>query len=258
MSGSHALRAAGVIVSGTLLVTLASVAMLGVRIIALSGGRRFCAEVVGARMSRFLLGLLGVKVVLHEHAPLPEEQCVYTFNHTSTLDTFALLALGLPRTRYFMKRASWVFPPFGMVAWMVGTFFTVPQRFPEKRVRIFQAATAKLRRTGDSVLLSPEGTRQTDGRIGPFNKGAFHLATALRAPIVPLFVQIPPERNPGKGFGVQPCTVHVHVLPATSTADWRLEDLERNKEQVRQRYVDFQNRLNATGPASSDALPSFV
>lgn len=242
--------------AGCVLVTLAAVAMLGVRVVTLGGGRRFCAEVLGAAMSRAILRVLGVKVVLHAQAPPPTGQCVYTFNHTSTLDMFVLLSLGLPRTRYFMKRASWALPPFGLAAWMVGTFFTPPQRLPAQRVRLFQAATAKLQRTGDCVLLSPEGTRVTTGRMGPFNKGTFHLATELRAPIVPLFVQVPPESNPGKGLGSSPCTVHVHVLPAVSTGDWRLEDLEHNKALVRQRYVDFLDRLNATSPASGVSLPT--
>ncbi|HEX8706215.1 MAG TPA: lysophospholipid acyltransferase family protein [Myxococcaceae bacterium] len=241
---------------GCVLVTLAAVSMLVARAITFGGARRFCAEVLGVWMSRAILWVLGVKVVLHAQAPLPPGQCVYTFNHTSTLDMFVLLSLGLPRTRYFMKRASWVMLPFGVAAWMVGTFFTPPQRLPAQRVRLFQAATAKLRRIGDSVLLSPEGTRVTSGRMGPFNKGTFHLATELRAPIVPLFVQVPPESNPGKGLGTNPCTVHVHVLPAVSTAGWRLEDLEQNKALVRQRYVDFLDRLNATSTASGVSLPT--
>jgi 1-acyl-sn-glycerol-3-phosphate acyltransferase len=256
MSRPSAARIALNMTAGCALVTLAAVSMLVARAVTLGGARRFCAEVLGAWMSRAILWVLGVKVVLHAEAPLPQLQCVYTFNHTSTLDMFVLLALRLPRTRYFMKRASWAMPPFGLAAWMVGTFFTPPQRLPQARVRCFQAATSKLRSTGDCVLLSPEGTRVTHGQIGAFNKGTFHMATELRAPIVPLFVQIPPESNPGKGFSSNPCTVHVHVLPAVSTADWRLEDLERNKAQVRQRYVDFLARLNAPSTASGVPLPT--
>jgi 1-acyl-sn-glycerol-3-phosphate acyltransferase len=239
MSRPHPVRTVLNSAVGAGLITLAAVSMLVTRVFTFGGARRFCAEVLGAWMSRAILGVLGVKVVVHAQQPLPTGQCIYTFNHTSTLDIFVLLALGLPRTRYFMKRASWAMPPFGLAAWMVGTFFTPPQRLPTQRVRLFQAATAKLRSTGDSVLLSPEGTRITTGQIGPFNKGTFHLATELRAPIVPLFIQIPPESNPGKGLSSNPCTVHVHVLPAVPTSDWRLEDLEQNKTLVRQRYADF-------------------
>ncbi|MDY7227213.1 lysophospholipid acyltransferase family protein [Hyalangium rubrum] len=250
MSRSTGARTALNIAVSSGLVTLTALAMLVARAVTFGRARRFCAEVLGAWMSRAILRQFGVTLVLHEHGPRTTGPCVYTFNHTSTLDMFILLALRLPRTRYFMKRRSWVFPSFGLAAWMVGTFFTPPQRLPRARVRCFQAATAKLQRTGDSVLLSPEGTRVTTGKIGPFNKGTFHLATEIQAPIVPLFIQIPPEGNPGKGLAAHPCTVHVHVLPPVPTTGWRLEDLERNKEHVRQRYVDFLAHLNAEGTPS--------
>ncbi len=56
-----------------------------------------------------------------------------------------------------------------------------------------------LRRTGESVYLSPEGKRITDGTIGHFNKGAFHLATNLQVPILPFYIDIPPEIDPQMG-----------------------------------------------------------
>ena len=70
----------------------------------------------------------------------------------------------------------------------MGTFFTVPQSDPAERARIFARADRVLRRTGESVYLSPEGERVTTGTVGHFNKGAFHLATDLHAPIVPMFI----------------------------------------------------------------------
>jgi putative phosphoserine phosphatase/1-acylglycerol-3-phosphate O-acyltransferase len=255
MSQPSGVRTALNVLGGCVLVTGTALAMLVVRLVTLSRARRFCAEVLGATLCKAILGMLGVKLVVHEHAPLPPGQYVYTFNHTSTFDQFIVIALGLPRTRYFMKRASWIFPPFGLGAWLLGTFFTPPQRLPQARVRCFQSAADTLRRTGDSVLLSPEGTRVLTGKIGRFNKGAFHLATHLHAPIVPLFIQIPPESNPGKGFVSRPCTVLVHQLPSVSTADWRLEDLEQNKERVRQLYADFIDRLSAAPAVPGSPLP---
>ncbi len=148
-------------------------------------------------------------------------------------------ALALPNTRFFMKRRFLLVPPLGIMAWLIGTFFTPPQSMPEKRSHCFQAAEHTLRRTGESVFLSPEGTRVTTGEIGPFNKGTFHLATNLKAPIVPLFIDIPPEINSGKGLRALPGTVHVHVHAPVATETWRLEELEANKAAVRERFVGY-------------------
>ena len=76
-----------------------------------------------------------------------------------------------------------------------------------------------LRRTRESVYLSPEGGRITTGEIGHFNKGAFHLATSLGAPIVPLYFEIPRDMDPGRGYNARPGTVTVHVLPTIDTRD---------------------------------------
>ncbi|MGB1100602.1 MAG: lysophospholipid acyltransferase family protein, partial [Flavobacteriales bacterium] len=44
----------------------------------------------------------------------------------------------------------------------------------------------------------PEGTRSEDGKLRPFKKGAFHLAKAAEAPIVPMHISGTWERlRPG-------------------------------------------------------------
>jgi 1-acyl-sn-glycerol-3-phosphate acyltransferase len=109
----------------------------------------------------------------------------------------------------------------------------VPQNRPEERRRIFARASEVLKRTGESVYLSPEGGRITTGDIGPFNKGAFHLATVLRVPIVPLYFHIPRETDPGLGYRARPGTVDVHVLAPIDTGDWTESTVVENKERVR-------------------------
>jgi 1-acyl-sn-glycerol-3-phosphate acyltransferase len=240
-------RSIAVMIATTMLMILSVVVMAIIRVALLSGGRRICAEVITRGVAKAFLWLAGIRVVLHSERPFPEAQTIYTANHSSTLDLFVLLSLGLPNTRYFMKRASWLFPPVGAIGALIGTFFTPPQTMPEARARCFQAAERKLRRTGDSVYLSPEGTRVTSGGIGHFNKGTFHLATSLKAPIVPLFFAIPRSINPGKGVMSVAGTVHVHVLPAIETRGWELSDLERNRDQVREVYVAFSKSIGPDG-----------
>src|SRR5262249_8630263 len=127
--------------------------------------------------------------------------------------------------------------PLWIVSGMMGTFFTVPQAFREQRRRIFARAARTLARTGESVYLSPEGARITDGTIGPFNKGALHFATVLRAPIVPMYFHIPSEIDPGRGFDARPGVVDVYILPPIHTGDWVEGDVVANKERVRALFV---------------------
>jgi 1-acyl-sn-glycerol-3-phosphate acyltransferase len=80
------------------------------------------------------------------------------------------------------------------------------------------------------------------GEIGHFNKGAFHLATNLHAPIVPIFIAIPGHINPGRGFAAMPGVVHVYFQAPIVTTEWRLEDLEVHKAAVRDQFI----KLNAS------------
>jgi 1-acyl-sn-glycerol-3-phosphate acyltransferase len=217
--------------------------------------RRLYSEVLARWLAATILRVQGVTLVSFPQQTVNHEQKIYVFNHTSTLDMFILLSLGLPSTRYFMRGRLRAIIPLGIITYLMGTFFTPSQADPAARVLCFKNAERVLRRTGDSVCLSPEGTRVTSSMIGAFNKGAFHLATALKVPIVPLFIDIPLETNPGKGWGVVPGTVHVHLLPEIRTDAWRLEKLDEQKEQVRSVYVRFQEELRSAA-LSTPSLPA--
>ena len=218
------------------IMAVGSVLMLIVGIVTLFQTRRFQAEVMLKRLSQAAFWIAGVKMIVHDQ-PRPERQVVYISNHTSTIDVFVLTALGLPNTRFFMSGFLRKNPAMCIMGYLTGTFWTVPQQFPEVRKKIFQRAERVLRRTGESVYLSPEGDRVTTGEIGHFNKGSFHLATKLKAPIVPFYIAIPKEIDPGRGVDVRPGVLHVHFRPAIASDDWREEDVDRNRTQVRDYFV---------------------
>ena len=159
---------------------------------------------VARRAALAILSLYGIELRIRQDAPFPRTQTIYVSNHSSTLDLFVLVALGLPNCRFFLSGFLRKVIPLGFIAWMMGTFFTVPQDRPAERRVIFARAGRTLRRTGESVYLSPEGGRIATGSIGHFNKGAFHLATNLRVPIVPLYFEIPREVDPGRGYDARP------------------------------------------------------
>ena len=207
--------------------------------------RRFYSERIAGPMGKVLLWIFGVRFVVHAAQPFPQRQVVYISNHTSTIDMFVLIALGLPNARFFLSGFLRRLLPLGLIGYLIGIFWTVPQDYRERRRAIFMRAARVLERSGESVYLSPEGERITGGRIGRFNKGAFHLATALAAPIVPLFIAIPRGIDPGKGLDARPGTVHVHVGAPIDTSTWRVEDVERHRDAVQKYYECWHEALNA-------------
>jgi len=229
-------RAILLAVGSGLLMTVTAVLLLPVGALTLFRARRLYAR-VATLLCRAILALYGVRLRLHNERGYPGTQTVFISNHTSTLDLFILVALGLPNCRFFLSGFLRKLVPLGIISWMVGTFFTVPQEFQDERRRIFTRAGETLKRTGESVYLSPEGGRITDGSIGPFNKGAFHLATVLQVPIVPLYFRIPRDMDPGLGFNARPGIVDIYVLPAIETTGWSEAEVGDNRERVREMFV---------------------
>ena len=186
-----------------LLVCAGAALLIPIGILTAFRARRLYAACATA-ISRAILRMYGIRMEIHGAPPWPTSQTIYVSNHTSTLDIFILVALGLPNTRFFLSGFLRKILPLGIISSMMGTFFTVPQDYPDERARIFAGAARTLRRTRESVYLSPEGERITTGTVGHFNKGAFHLATDLHAPIVPMFLYIPPEVDPRRGLDARP------------------------------------------------------
>ena len=199
--------------------------------------RQSVARAIVLPCSHAILRLWGVRLRVHGAPPWPTEQTVYVSNHTSTLDVFILTALGLPQARYFLSGYLRKLPPIGILGMLSGVFWTVPQAFPERRREIFSRAAATLRASGESVFLSPEGERVIGGQVGPFNRGAFHLAISLGADIVPLFIVIPQAIDPGRGLVAGRGTVDVHVFAAIPTAGLGVDDVDALRTAVRERYL---------------------
>jgi len=244
---SPAVRLTRARVLGTLaglLVTATAMVLVPIGVVTGFRARRLYSR-IARQTARAILALYGIRLIVVHEAPVPRGQTIFISNHTSTLDLFVLVAMGLPNCRFFLSGFLRRLVPFGVIAWMMGTFFTVPQDRPSERRRIFESAERTLRRTRESVYLSPEGGRITGGEIGHFNKGAFHLATNLRVPIVPLYFEIPREVDPGRGYDARPGAVTVHVLPAIHTREWILDDLATNVANVRDLFVRRRNASHA-------------
>ena len=226
-----------------LLMCAGSLFMLAMALLTLFQAPRLYRERIGAPLGRMALAIWGVRYVVHGRPAPAGVQTVYVSNHTSTIDMFVLIALGLPNTRFFLSGFLRKLLPLGLIGYLIGIFWTVPQTFPERRTRIFQRAERVLRRTGESVYLSPEGERVTTGEIGKFNKGAFHLATALGVPIVPMYLHVPAWSNPGRGLHARAGVVDVYFASPIETRGWRVEDVVRNRDRMRDFYVDWHREL---------------
>ena len=90
---------------------------------------------------------------------------------------------------------------------------------------------------GTSVGIAPEGTRSKDYNLGPFKKGAFHMAMQAGVPIVPVIIKNAHDVMPKGSNLIKPSIVEVVVLPAVNTDNWKKETLNKHIKAIRDRYL---------------------
>lgn len=239
----YRLRTTVLFLTGMTLLAVGGMLTLVVATVTLFRFRRFYAEAMIAPLAHLALWSVGIRFVVHQDRPLPQKQMIFIANHASTIDIFLLTAMRLPNARFFLSGfLRTKLPPIGLLGYLAGVFWTCSQSLPKRRVKIFERAERVLRRTGESVFLSPEGNIGRMGVIASFNKGAFHLATNLSAPIVPIYIAIPREMDPGWSYNFRPGIVHVYIRPPIQTKEWNLEDLDANRQRIHEHFLELQSR----------------
>jgi len=117
-------------------------------------------------------------------ADLPE-QFILICNHRCNLDPLFVFVIGRPL--FFLSKKSVLNTP--VIGWWMRLCGDVAVERSDKtsRGQSLEAMKARLHK-GDSLLIFPEGTRQTEPQVdlGTFRDGAFNLASETGVPIVAL------------------------------------------------------------------------
>jgi len=109
-------------------------------------------------------------------------------NHLSYLDPILLISL-FPKQKTIVKSDIFRLPVFG---WLLRQSGYLPSLAEGPNVTLMMKQVQEMKAylaSGGNLFIFPEGTRSRDGRIGPFNKGAFSIARICKAPISVLVIR---------------------------------------------------------------------
>lgn len=161
--------------------------------------------------ARLALAACGARLISAGESGLDEDRrYVFVSNHQSHLDAMAIL-LALPRhgLRFVAKEELGSIPLFGAALRATGNVFVARADTRSDVGRLDERGAALVRDV--SVLFFAEGTRSSDGRLGPFKKGAAVFAIKSGLPLVPIGVHGSFEILP-PGYEVkQPGTIAVSI-----------------------------------------------
>ncbi len=202
---------------------------------AVTGSRREAVDLGTTLAGELGSVLAGVRLDVRGAEHLATRPAVFLFNHQSQLDVLILARLLHGGFTGVAKRELSRSPGFGLMFRLADVAF-VDRHDHAQAVKALQPAVQKLR-DGISLVIAPEGTRSATPALGPFRKGAFHVAMQAGVPIVPIVIRNSGELMWRSARTIHSGTVQVVVLPPIPTTGWVVEDLGKHVDEVRGQYL---------------------
>ncbi|MEJ2603677.1 MAG: HAD-IB family hydrolase [Gammaproteobacteria bacterium] len=223
-----------------------SSAIASLPVLALNRSRRDAANLAIATFGDFASALAGMDLqVSGEQHLWSRRPAVFVFNHQSAADTVILAKLLRRDFTGIAKKELKSNPLIGPLMWATETVF-VDRSNTGKAIEAMRPAVEALK-SGLSIVLAPEGTRSLGDRLGPFKKGAFHLAMQAGVPMVPIVIHNATDALPKSGIFIRPATIKVEVLPPIPTDEWSTETIERHVRAVRRLFLEALDQLPEAG-----------
>lgn len=186
------------------------------------------------------VGNIRIDVAGEEHA-WSHRPAVFLINHQSTLIDFVVASRVIRHGFTAVAKAEVrSMPVVGTLFDLAGVAF-VDRSDRGRAVAALDTAVDMLR-AGTSVVMAPEGTRSISPRLGPFKKGAFHLAADAGVPLVPIVIHNAGEIMWRNARVAQEGRIAVTVLPPISTDGWTKADIDTAVVEVRERYAEVLER----------------
>jgi putative phosphoserine phosphatase/1-acylglycerol-3-phosphate O-acyltransferase len=158
------------------------------------------------------------------------------FNHQSKIDAIIVGKLLRAGFTGVAKKEAAAVPGFGQFFRFAGVAFVDRGNIAQAKAAL-APAVAKIRGEGLSLVIAPEGTRSPTPRLGPFKKGAFHIAMQAKVPMVAVVLRNAGEVMWRSAQTIRPGTVDVVVHPPIDTRKWRIETINDHVREVRDLFV---------------------
>ncbi len=204
-----------------------------------------------------IVGDIGTKiagltvVVRGEEYLWSQRPAIFLFNHQSNAD-FLIVAKLLKKDVVAIAKKELEKSPVGPIFKMAGVIF-IDRKNREKAIEAMKPAIDTLK-NGTSIAIAPEGTRSYNYQLGPFKKGAFHLAMQAGVPVVPIVIKNAHDVMPRGSAFMQPSIVEVTVLPPVSSKKWTKKNLDLQIEKIRNSYLNELGQIETQVSSSNGRM----
>ena len=178
--------------------------------------------------------------------------CIFVFNHQSKADVMILAKLIRKDMGGVGKKEIRDTPIIGKLMELAGTVF-IDRADGRSAIKAMEPLIEAIQVERKSIVIAPEGTRTLSPKLGPFKKGAFHMAMQAGVPMVPIVIHNAGDVAPKNEFLMRPAKVRVEVLPPVDTSKWTIKTINDHVTEVRDMF------LKALGQdAEEEALEALI
>jgi putative phosphoserine phosphatase/1-acylglycerol-3-phosphate O-acyltransferase len=163
--------------------------------------------------------------------------CIFVFNHQSKADVMILAKLIRKDMGGVAKKEVRDTPVIGKLMELAGTVF-IDRANARSAIKAMAPLIDAIKIDGKSIVIAPEGTRTLSPKLGPFKKGAFHMAIQAGVPMVPIVIHNAGDVAPKNEFLMRPAKVRVDVLPAVDTSKWSVRTMTKHVAEVRGMFLE--------------------
>jgi 1-acyl-sn-glycerol-3-phosphate acyltransferase len=207
-----------------------------------------------APWSRVILKVCGIRVWVHGQEDVdPGVPRIYMTNHQSYFDIFALLAF-LPVDFKFIVKQELMKIPFLGPAMRKAGYIGIEREDPRKAVKSIKKAAQRIA-GGASVVIFPEGTRSTDGRLQPFKRGGFNLALKSKCDIVPVTIKDSYRIVPKGSLKINKGSFHIYFGKPISSGEYNKQNVTQLMDRVRGAMLSQLGQKGNPGTHDGDFIP---
>lgn len=193
---------------------------------------------------RQLMKLFGLECEIKGKEHLKSEEAyILVANHQSSLDCFGMFKIWPARCAVLIKKELMYAGPFGLAAILCGSVF-IDRINTKSALDTMKATMKRVKEKRLKLWVFPEGTRNHEGGLMPFKKGAFHLAVQGQIPIVPCVFSSFSEFYSKQEKRFTPGKFTITVLPKISTVGLTSENVPELTERVRDQMLDVFNKTS--------------
>ena len=178
---------------------------------------------------KLMIYMFGCKINIQGKFP-PNQHFVIMANHSSFLDVFAVPCALKGKYSAIAAAKNFKIPIFSTFLKKLKTISIDRSNKHQAIGGINQAE--KVLQSGYHIVILPEGTRTTNGKLGKFKKGGFHLAKNTSANILPIITRGLFNIKPKNRWTLKPGLISINIGKPIYTQGKTIDDLIHETENI--------------------------